>query len=111
MSSLLAENMLWRNIYCNVSKSSSDCIDMGYSFGIIPSGFEWLAFILSAISLIGLVINGVLGGVIVLIWGERRLFYLILVSIIFPIIVFIFFETILGLRFPPGIITNIYYQV
>ena len=44
-------------------------------------------------------------------WGERRIFYLILVAIIFPIIVFIFFETILGLRFPPGIITNIYYQV
>jgi hypothetical protein len=43
-------------------------------------------------------------------WGERRVIYLILVSIIFPIIVFIFFETILGLRFPPGIITNIYYQ-
>jgi len=44
-------------------------------------------------------------------WGERRILYLIIVSIIFPIIVFIFFETILGLRFPPGIITNIYYQV
>ena len=44
-------------------------------------------------------------------WGETRIFYLLLVSIIFPIIVFIFFETILGLRFPPGIITNIYYQV
>ena len=43
-------------------------------------------------------------------WGERRIFYLALVTIIFPIIVFIFFETILGLRFPPGIITNIYYQ-
>ena len=43
-------------------------------------------------------------------WGERRVFYLLLVSIIFPIIVFIFFETILGLRFPPGIITNIYYS-
>ena len=43
-------------------------------------------------------------------WGERRIFYLLLVSIIFPIIVFIFFETILGLRFPPGIITNIYYK-
>ena len=43
-------------------------------------------------------------------WGERRVFYLLLVSIIFPIIVFIFFETILGLRFPPGIITNIYYN-
>jgi hypothetical protein len=44
-------------------------------------------------------------------WGERRILYLVLVSIIFPIIVFVFFETILGLRFPPGIITNIYYQV
>ncbi len=44
-------------------------------------------------------------------WGERRILYLILVSVIFPIIVFIFFETILGLRFPPGIITNIYYQI
>ena len=43
-------------------------------------------------------------------WGEKRFFYLVLVGIIFPIIVFIFFETILGLRFPPGIITNIYYS-
>ena len=43
-------------------------------------------------------------------WREKRLFYLLLVGIIFPIIVFIFFETILGLRFPPGIITNIYYN-
>ena len=43
-------------------------------------------------------------------WGERRIFYLLLVSIIFPFIVFIFFESILGLRFPPGIITNIYYN-
>ena len=42
-------------------------------------------------------------------WGERRILYLILVSIIFPILVFIFFETILGLRFPPGIITDLYY--
>ena len=42
-------------------------------------------------------------------WGERRIFCLLLVSIIFPILVFIFFETILGLRFPPGIITNLYY--
>ncbi len=42
-------------------------------------------------------------------WGERRILYLLLVSIIFPIVVFIFFETILGLRFPSGIITNLYY--
>ena len=43
-------------------------------------------------------------------WGEKRISYLLLVSIIFPIIIFIFFETILGLRFPSGIITNFYYN-
>ncbi len=43
-------------------------------------------------------------------WGEKRIFNLLLVGIIFPVLVFIFFETILGLRFPPGIITNIYYS-
>ena len=43
-------------------------------------------------------------------WGEKRLIYLLIVGIIFPMIVFVFFETILGLRFPPGIITNIYYS-
>ena len=43
-------------------------------------------------------------------WGEKRIFYLLLVGIIIPVLVFIFFETILGLRFPPGIITNIYYS-
>ena len=43
-------------------------------------------------------------------WGEKRISYLFLVAIIFPIIVFIFFETILGLRFPGGIITNLYYN-
>ena len=68
MSNLLVENMIWRNIYCNISKSSTDCIEMGYSFGLLPSGLEWLAFILSSLSIIGLFINGVLGGVIILIW-------------------------------------------
>jgi len=42
-------------------------------------------------------------------WGEKRIFYLLLVGIIFPFTVFVFFEMFLGLRFPPGIITNLYY--
>ena len=43
-------------------------------------------------------------------WGERRLIFILFVGILFPIIVFIFFETILGLRFPSGIITDLYYS-
>ena len=42
-------------------------------------------------------------------WGEKRILYLLLVGIIFPLLVFIFFEVVLGLRFPAGIITNFYY--
>ena len=52
----------------------------------------------------------ILSALVSFFWGERRIFYLFLVAIIFPIIVFIFFETILGLRFPGGIITNLYYS-
>ncbi|MEC8074169.1 MAG: tripartite tricarboxylate transporter TctB family protein [Pseudomonadota bacterium] len=52
----------------------------------------------------------ILSALVSFFWGERRIFYLFLVAIIFPIIVFIFFETILGLRFPGGIITNLYYN-
>ena len=43
-------------------------------------------------------------------WGEKRILYLLLVGIIFPLLVFIFFEVVLGLRFPAGIITNFYYS-
>ena len=43
-------------------------------------------------------------------WGEKRLIFILFVSILFPILVFIFFETILGLRFPSGIITDLYYS-
>ncbi len=43
-------------------------------------------------------------------WGEKRLIFILFVSILFPMLVFIFFETILGLRFPSGIITDLYYS-
>ncbi len=52
----------------------------------------------------------VLSAIVSYFWGERKIIFIILISIIFPLVVFIFFETILGLRFPPGIITNLYYS-
>ena len=42
-------------------------------------------------------------------WGERKWLHLFLVSVIFPFAVFLFFEMILGLRFPGGMITNLHY--
>ena len=68
------DNSLWRNIYCLLAGDSAGCSARDYASGLLPGGLEWLAFAITALAIIGLVINGVLGGVIVLIWGERRLF-------------------------------------
>jgi putative tricarboxylic transport membrane protein len=82
---------------------------------ILPSTFfktlySFILFIIIAETLDFFLAISTLSLLISYSWGEKRILYLLLVSIIFPAIVFIFFETILGLRFPPGIITNIYYN-
>ncbi len=74
MPQTFLDNSLWRNIYCNLAGGSTECAARDYSSGFLPAGMEWLAFALAAAAIIGLFVNGILGGVIVLIWGERRLF-------------------------------------
>jgi len=74
MDQSFLDNSLWRNIYCLLAGDSAGCGARDYASGLFPGGLEWLAFAITALVIIGLVINGVLGGVIVLIWGERRLF-------------------------------------
>lgn len=74
MNHVFLDNSLWRNIYCVLAGESAECAARDYSSGFLPGGMEWLAFLLAAAAIIGIVINAVLGGVIVLIWGERRLF-------------------------------------
>ena len=74
MGQSFLDNSLWRNIYCLLAGDSAGCGARDYASGLLPGGLEWLAFAITALVIIGLVINGVLGGVIVLIWGERRLF-------------------------------------
>ena len=82
---------------------------------ILPNTFfktlySFILFIIIAKTLDFFLAISVLSLLVSYSWGEKRIFYLLLVSIVFPAIVFIFFETILGLRFPAGIITNIYYN-
>ena len=81
----------------------------------LPNAFYITLASFVIFSVVGIILDFFLGISILSIlvsyfWGERRIFYLFLVAIIFPTIVFIFFETILGLRFPSGIITNLYYN-
>ena len=72
--------------------------------------YNFILFIVIAKTLDFFLAISVLSFLVSYFWGERRIIALLLVSILFPIIVFVLFETILGLRFPPGIITNIYYN-
>ena len=43
-------------------------------------------------------------------WGEKNIILILCLSIVFPLLVFILFESVLGLRFPAGILTNLYYN-
>ena len=72
--------------------------------------YSFILFIIIAKTLDFFLAISLLSLLVAYFWGETRIFYLFLVSIVFPCIVFVFFETILGLRFPSGIITNIYYN-
>ena len=81
----------------------------------LPNAFYITLASFVIFSVVGIILDFFLGISILSIlvsyfWGERRIFYLFLVAIIFPTIVFIFFFFILGLRFPGGIITNLYYN-
>ena len=69
MDQAFLDNSLWRNIYCLLAGDSAGCSARDYASGLLPVGLEWLAFAITALAIIGLVINGVLGGVIVLFWG------------------------------------------
>lgn len=47
--------------------------------------------------------------VMCLVWGERRLWLAALVALVTPASVFFLFDLVLRIRFPRGILTNLYY--
>ena len=68
------DSSLFRIIYCNVASVSDNCAARGYSDGFLPDGLQWLAFLVTSIAIIAVVINAVLMGVLGFIWFERRVF-------------------------------------
>ena len=44
-----------------------------------------------------------------LVWGERRIWVAALVAVLTPLVVFFTFDLALEVRFPRGVLTNIYY--
>ena len=71
MSESFLDNSLFRNIYCYIAGDSDGCVSHGYESGFLPAGWEWVAFALTAFVITNLFIQGALGAVLALIWGER----------------------------------------
>jgi hypothetical protein len=44
-----------------------------------------------------------------LVWGERRIWMAALVALVTPATIFLLFDLVLKIRFPRGILTNLYY--
>ena len=80
----------------------------------LPKTFYHTLFIMLIFGLISKNIDFFLGLIFLSLtiawtWGERRILPIILVSVVFPLLVFLLFEKMLNLRFPGGLLTNLYY--
>lgn len=52
---------------------------------------------------------GIFGVLLTGLWGERRWWALILVGLVIPIAVFLLFDMVFEIRFPRGLLTNLWY--
>ncbi len=51
----------------------------------------------------------VFAAVLAFYWGERRVGFLVLVGLIVPVLVFFLFDRVFEIRFPRGLLTNLWY--
>lgn len=78
------------------------------------SGMTWGTIVLIAVfSLVTLIdfflALGVFAAGLSALWGERRVKFLGLVGILVPLAVFLLFDLVFDIRFPRGLLTNIWY--
>ena len=52
---------------------------------------------------------GLFSGALTLLWGERRVGIVLLVAIVVPLLVFLLFDSVFEIRFPRGLLTDIWY--
>ncbi|AGI71418.1 hypothetical protein OA238_c12480 [Octadecabacter arcticus 238] len=52
---------------------------------------------------------GVFGLCLTVLWGERRIWTLMLVAVIAPLLIFLLFDQVFEIRFPRGLLTNLWY--
>ncbi|MFK7889675.1 MAG: tripartite tricarboxylate transporter TctB family protein [Granulosicoccus sp.] len=53
---------------------------------------------------------GAFAGALAFYWGERRFSALLLVTLVVPAVVFLLFDQVFEIRFPRGLLTNLWYR-
>ena len=52
---------------------------------------------------------GVFAGALAWVWGERRIWGIGFVAVVSPALIFLLFDLVFRIRFPRGILTNLWY--
>ncbi|MDP3064887.1 MAG: NADH-quinone oxidoreductase subunit H, partial [Chloroflexota bacterium] len=73
MGTPLLENYLFRNVYCPLAANQGNKAVCGWNGnGLLPAGWEWLAYFLAGFAIIFILVNALLLLGMVYTWTERR---------------------------------------
>lgn len=87
-----------------------DPIRITEPFGSKTLGSICLMAVFAALTQLDLFIAlGIFAGALAAYWGERKLFNLLLLTILVPLGVFFLFDQVFEIRFPRGLLTNLWY--
>jgi hypothetical protein len=99
---LLGVLALWLLIRDNAPAPEAMPAPVYISMGLLV-GFPVLAMLDLFLAL------GVFGLLLTVVWGERRTWALVLVAVVVPLGVFLLFDQLFEIRFPRGLLTNLWY--
>ena len=72
MGPIIQDNVIFREIYCWLGANEGNAEWCGGD-GLLPIGYEWIAFFVAGFTIMFILVNGALLGAAVFVWAERRI--------------------------------------
>lgn len=72
MGPIIQDNVIFREIYCWLGGNEGNAEWCGGD-GLLPIGYEWIAFFVAGFTIMFILVNGALLGAAVFVWAERRI--------------------------------------
>ena len=97
-------------VFCTLIMVVRDPIRIEGTFGGKPLGTLVLMGVFVVLCSVDFFLAlGVFAGALTLFWGERRIGMILLVGVLVPLFVFFLFDRVFEIRFPKGLLTNLWY--